>query len=127
MFYRHHFGELAERLGVSLQHFYHPNKQVKKGTRSGPKTFNCTYVRLILRSASFREVTRGYLEQFMKDNLKERRKKIHKLIGACRKVTEMSPVQIKFPAPLTFDDLKSDGALGGSGWLLTDESQHWGW
>jgi len=54
MFYRHHFGELAERLGLSLLHFYHPNKQLKTGIRCGPKTFNYTYVRLILRSQSFR-------------------------------------------------------------------------
>jgi hypothetical protein len=71
-------------------------------------------------------VTRNYLEAFMKDNIKERRKKIQKLIVACKKVTENGIMEIKPESFSAFKDVKSDGFLGGTAWLLTDDIKHWG-
>lgn len=88
MFYRHHFQEIAKKLDICITTFYHPNRQTKTGVKSGCKTFNFTYVRLVLRSDSFRQVVKNYLNVFLRDNLKERKKKVTKLIEACYKVIE---------------------------------------
>lgn len=139
MFYRHHFADVAEKLGCSLLNFYHPNKyyntyfrQIKSGNKSGQKTFNTTYVRLILRSHTFRKITKDYLEVFMKDNIKERRKKIKKLIEACRKVAGTEePPEMK-PEPPKFDcsidpELKPDIIMGDIGWAMTEELCQFDW
>lgn len=88
MFYRHHFEDIAKKLDICITNFYHPNRQTKAGVKSGCKTFNFTYVRLVLRSDTFRQVVKNYLGAFVKDNLKERKKKVAKLIEACEKVIE---------------------------------------
>jgi hypothetical protein len=62
----------------------------------------------------------------MKDNLNERRKKIQKLIVACKKVTDKGVMEMKPEPFISFNDLRSDGFPGGSNWLLTDEIKHWG-
>jgi hypothetical protein len=61
----------------------------------------------------------------MKDNLKERRKKIQKLIVACKKVTDKSIIETKPEPFVSFKDLRSDGFLGGTDWFLTVEIKHW--
>lgn len=63
-FYHHHFEPIAQRMGIPLVNFYHPDKKTKPGLRTGQKTFNQSYIKLLLRSDSFREVSRSYYKQF---------------------------------------------------------------
>jgi hypothetical protein len=49
-FYHHYFGNTAQKMNVPLVNFYHPDKKTRPGLRVGQKSFNKSYVRLLLRS-----------------------------------------------------------------------------
>ncbi len=53
-FYHHHFEAIAQRMNIPLVNFYHPDKKTKPGLRTGQKSFNLSYIKLLLRSDSFR-------------------------------------------------------------------------
>ena len=53
-FYHHHFDEVTQNNGLSITNFYHPNKKTRPGLEVGHKTFNLAYVRLLLKSKTFR-------------------------------------------------------------------------
>ena len=75
-FYHHHFDKVGERVSVPITDFYHPNKKTRPGLACGQKTFNMSYIRLILMSKSFRADAREYHKIFMEECIKERQKKI---------------------------------------------------
>lgn len=58
--------------------FYHPDKKTKPGLHTGQKSFNLSYIKLLLRSDSFREVSRAYYRHFKTECLAERATKIPK-------------------------------------------------
>ena len=49
-FYHHYFDKVATAMGIPLINFYHPDKKTRPGYRCGQKSFNSTYIRLLLRS-----------------------------------------------------------------------------
>lgn len=79
-FYHHHFEIIAQSMGIPLVNFYHPDKKTKPGLRTGQKSFNLAYIKLLLRSDSFREVSRSYYRHFKADCLAERASKIPKFV-----------------------------------------------
>jgi hypothetical protein len=85
-FYHHHFERIAARMGVPLVNFYHPDKKTKPGLRTGQKSFNLAYIKLLLRSDSFREVSRSYYRHFRAECLAERCTKIPKFVSYLRTV-----------------------------------------
>jgi hypothetical protein len=83
-FYHHHFETIATKMGVPLVNFYHPDKKTKPGLRTGQKSFNLSYIKLLLKSDSFREVIKNYHKKFRQECLAERRLKIPKFLGYIR-------------------------------------------
>ena len=77
-FYHHYFGSIAEKMNVPLVNFYHPDKKTRPGLRVGQKSFNQSYVRLLLKSDIFRDVSRTYRGRFKEECVAERRKKVGK-------------------------------------------------
>lgn len=63
-FYHFHFESAAQKMNVPLINFYHPDKKTRPGLKVGQKSFNRCYVRLLLRSESFRAVSRAYRGRF---------------------------------------------------------------
>ncbi len=55
-FYHHHFDAVKAALKIPLVNFYHPEKKTKPGLTTGQKSFNSSYVKIILKSVSFRKV-----------------------------------------------------------------------
>jgi hypothetical protein len=53
-FYHHHFDKISQKLNIPLVNFYHPDKKTKPGLKIGQKSFNKSYIKLLLRSDSFR-------------------------------------------------------------------------
>ena len=56
-------------MNVPLVNFYHPDKKTRPGLRVGQKSFNKSYVRLLLKSEVFRDVSRAYRKRFYDDCL----------------------------------------------------------
>jgi hypothetical protein len=83
-FYHHHFEAIANKMGVPLVNFYHPDKKTKPGLRTGQKSFNLSYIKLLLKSDSFREVIKNYHKKFKQECLAERRLKIPKFLSYIR-------------------------------------------
>lgn len=54
-FYHHHFDEICTKLSIPITSFYHPNKKTKPGLHIGYKSFNSKYIKLLLRSSSFKK------------------------------------------------------------------------
>ena len=77
-FYHFYFGSTAEKMNIPLLNFYHPNKKTRPGLKVGQKSFNKSYIRLLLRSETFREVSRLYRGKFVSECIKERNEKINK-------------------------------------------------
>jgi len=53
-FYHYHFDKISNTLNVPLVNFYNPDRKTKPGLKTGQKSFNKSYIRLILKSDSFR-------------------------------------------------------------------------
>lgn len=85
-FYHHHFERIAQSMSIPLVNFYHPDKKTKPGLRTGQKSFNLAYIKLLLRSDSFREVSRSYYRHFKAECLAERKTKIPKFASYVRSV-----------------------------------------
>ena len=68
-------------MNVPLVNFYHPDKKTRPGLRVGQKSFNKSYVRLLLKSEVFRDVSRAYRKRFYDDCLEERQKKVGKFVS----------------------------------------------
>lgn len=66
-FYHHHFDEVAKRLGIPLVNFYHPDKKTKPGLHTGQKSFNSSFVKIILKSKTFRKVCQDYHSNFIQE------------------------------------------------------------
>ena len=75
-FYHHHFDQISEMQKIPLTDFYHPNKKTRPGLVCGQKTFNLSYVRLVLKSKSFKADAREYHKIFVQDCMKDRDKKV---------------------------------------------------
>jgi hypothetical protein len=71
-FYHHHFDTVAQKEGLPITSFYHPDKKTKPGLKVSFKTFNINYIRLLLRSKSFRGIVKHYHKVFPDECLKER-------------------------------------------------------
>lgn len=54
-FYHFHFDYVSKTEDIPLTQFYHPNKKTKPGMIIGYKTFNSKYVKLLLKSKTFRD------------------------------------------------------------------------
>lgn len=54
-FYHHHFDKTAKEEKIPITSFYHPNRKTKPGLAIGYRTFNYRYIKLLLKSSSFRE------------------------------------------------------------------------
>lgn len=105
-FYTHYFSETAKELDIDLENFYHPQKSfkkrsVKKASKNikknsttniiipGQKSFNKTYIELILKSNSFKKDLEIYLnDHFMKDCEENRIQKIMKFLNHCTKIKD---------------------------------------
>jgi hypothetical protein len=85
-FYHHHFETIAQKMNVPLVNFYHPDKKTKPGLRTGQKSFNLAYIKLLLRSNSFREVSKAYYQQFKSECIAERKIKIPKFVNYIKTV-----------------------------------------
>jgi hypothetical protein len=79
-FYHHHFEVIGQSMGIPIVNFYHPDKKTKPGLRTGQKSFNLSYIKLLLRSDSFREVSRSYYRHFKAECIAERTSKIPKFV-----------------------------------------------
>lgn len=66
-FYHHYFEVTAQKMNIPLVNFYHPDKKTKPGLITGQKSFNLSYIKLLLKSDSFREVSRSYHKHFKDD------------------------------------------------------------
>ena len=66
-FYHFYFGSTAKVMNVPLINFYHPDKKTRPGLRVGQKSFNRSYVKLLLRSEVFREVSQAYRGRFYQE------------------------------------------------------------
>jgi hypothetical protein len=55
-FYHYHFDKVATSYGIPIINFYHPDKKTKPGLKTGQKSFNLVYIKLILKSKSFQGV-----------------------------------------------------------------------
>lgn len=49
-FYHFYFGPIAQTMNIPLVNFYHPDKKTRPGLKVGQKSFNRSYIRLLLRS-----------------------------------------------------------------------------
>jgi hypothetical protein len=65
-------------MNVPLVNFYHPDKKTRPGLKVGQKSFNRGYIRLLLRSEPFREVSARYCTRFEQECRAERHAKIRK-------------------------------------------------
>ena len=43
-------------MGIPIINFYHPDKKTRPGFKSGQKSFNASYIRLLLKSIDFKNV-----------------------------------------------------------------------
>jgi len=73
-------------MNVPLVNFYHPDKKTRPGLTIGQKSFNRAYIRLLLRSEVFREVSRDYRQRFYQECLTERRTKLCRFTAYLRGV-----------------------------------------
>lgn len=80
-FYHHHFGKVAKQMGVPIVNFYHPDRKTKPGLRVGQKSFNKSFIKLLLRSDSFRQTSQTYCLRFRQDCIDERRVKLPKFVA----------------------------------------------
>jgi len=63
-------------MNVPLVNFYHPDRKTKPGLKVGQKSFNKAFIRLLLRSESFRAASRIYRQRFREECAHERKNKI---------------------------------------------------
>jgi hypothetical protein len=63
-FYHYHFDKISQKLGVPITNFYHPDKKTKPGLKIGQKSFNSNYIRLLLKSDTFKIVSKEYHQKF---------------------------------------------------------------
>eukprot|EP01015_Nassula_variabilis_P023904 TRINITY_DN4513_c0_g1_i10.p1 TRINITY_DN4513_c0_g1~~TRINITY_DN4513_c0_g1_i10.p1 ORF type:complete len:301 (+),score=36.81 TRINITY_DN4513_c0_g1_i10:191-1093(+) len=83
-FYEHYFGEIKNNEKISIENFYQPIKKSKKGSQ---RTYNQNYLKLTLKSQSFREDLLAYVQsQFLEEQQVSRDKKIDELLKKCRKL-----------------------------------------
>lgn len=85
-FYHFYFGGTAQKMNVPLVNFYHPDKKTRPGLRVGQKSFNRSYIRLLLRSEPFREVSKAYRSRFYTECVEERQGKVSKFADYLRGV-----------------------------------------
>ena len=64
-FYHNYFDKTSKRCNLPITSFYHPDKKTKPGLQVGFRTFNITYIRLLLKSQEFREVIKVYHKFFL--------------------------------------------------------------
>ena len=93
-FYHFYFGSTAQRMGIPLLNFYHPDKRTRPGLKVGQKSFNKAYIRLLLRSDSFRDASRLYRGKFILECKEERNEKIQKFSKYLRGVIAKNPAKI---------------------------------
>eukprot|EP00331_Platyophrya_macrostoma_P024038 CAMPEP_0176448014 /NCGR_PEP_ID=MMETSP0127-20121128/25474_1 /TAXON_ID=938130 /ORGANISM="Platyophrya macrostoma, Strain WH" /LENGTH=352 /DNA_ID=CAMNT_0017834769 /DNA_START=42 /DNA_END=1101 /DNA_ORIENTATION=+ len=95
-FYETYFAETAKRNKCDITNFYHPNKKLKGGSKkaaalktkgtAGLKSFNSTYIDLILSSEQFRNDAYEFMEGcFVQEYIKTRYQKIEKLLKQMEK------------------------------------------
>ncbi|KAL4463694.1 hypothetical protein ABPG72_009044 [Tetrahymena utriculariae] len=90
-FYEDYFGQTAQDHRIPLKNFYHPQKQIKKGQKTkentpGQKSFNQAYISLILKSGSFRQKIKYYIDNLILEQIQQERKsKIAKVIANLKK------------------------------------------
>lgn len=63
--YHHYFDKVSKTENIPITSFYHPDKKTKPGLQLGFKTFNITYIRLLLKSQSFRQSLKHYHKFFL--------------------------------------------------------------
>ncbi|KAM3134551.1 hypothetical protein pb186bvf_013365 [Paramecium bursaria] len=82
-FYQFHFQQVSAIQKIPLQNFFHPQKLIKQ-LRPTFKSFNQTYIKLIMSSSSFRREVNHYLQnKFVVECEKERIKKLQKFVSCC--------------------------------------------
>ncbi|CAM5999472.1 unnamed protein product [Sphagnum balticum] len=94
-FYHHHFEGVAQKLSVPLINFYHPDKKIRPGMKAAQKSFNLAYVKLLLRSPSFRDTTSRYQHFFRDECMQERSSKIAKLSSYLARIFDANPTEPK--------------------------------
>lgn len=91
-FYRKYFGEIADRLGMPLSHFYDPsNNKRKEGGEAGDnrfKTINAEFLQLVFTSEKFKADFLAYLQSpdLLSDYQDKLGKKIRKLLTRWNKL-----------------------------------------
>lgn len=66
-FYHHHFDTVSKNFEIPITSFYHPNKKTKPGLAIGYKTFNYKYIKLLLKSSTFKQDIMEYHQLFIDD------------------------------------------------------------
>ena len=89
-FYHHHFDPVIKALNIPLTNFYHPDKKTKPGLTTGQKSFNSSYIKMILKSLSFRKICIEYHAKFKQDCRQERNKKISTFTNSLFSVMQKS-------------------------------------
>lgn len=87
-FYHHYFDKVATSMKIPIINFYHPDKKTRPGFKSAQKSFNSSYIRLLLKSTSFKAIAIEYHKKFVNECLKEREKKIGAFNRSLLKVIE---------------------------------------
>ena len=106
-FYESYFGESSKKNNCSLSNFFNPNRKLKctskksvsklEDTQAGLKSFNSTYIDLILSSEEFRNDTVEFLENFfVQDYMKTRHQKIDKVLKYMNKIIEGAWAEYQF-------------------------------
>ena len=85
-FYHHYFDKASKSQNIPITSFYHPDKKTRPGFQIGFKTFNITYIRLLLKSKVFRNVIKEYHHYFIDECLKERQKKLNSFTNSIKRI-----------------------------------------
>lgn len=75
---------------MPITDFYHPERKTKPGLRLGCKTFNAKYIKLLLKSKTFKNDIKDYHSLFFDECIKERAKKIMSFTSSIRRVMSRS-------------------------------------
>ena len=94
----------------------------KKKMLPGQKSFNKTYIDLILQSKVFRNDLQFYLENhFVKDCVANRNRKILKFLSHCKKIKDDICLMHSITTPLfDFDGVKKEIVVKLRGYILND-------
>ncbi|CAD8080286.1 unnamed protein product [Paramecium sonneborni] len=91
-FYETHFKMLSQKMNKDLTYFIHPQKKMQIGIityQSGFKSFNQPYIKTILKSQSFRQEIKDYIEKhFIQEVQEEMSYKLSKFIKFCSRMYE---------------------------------------